>query len=92
MPPIDFTEHSSLVVRALRTIFLIFFYKVRYMNWDIFAGNWKQFRGKLKVRWGRFNNDHFGVIDGRRTQSAGIAQESYGIARDKLRHKQRRSA
>ena len=66
--------------------------KVRYMNWDIFAGNCKQFRGKLKVRWSRFNDDHFGVIDGQRTQSAGIAQETYGIVRDKIRLKQRRSA
>jgi len=62
------------------------------MNWDIFAGNWKQVRGKLKVRWGRFNDDHFGVIDGQRTQSAGMHQKAYGIARDKLRRKERRSA
>jgi len=62
------------------------------MNWDIFAGNWKQFRGKMKVRWGRFNDDHFDVIDGKRIQSAGITQETFGIARDRQRHKGRRSA
>jgi len=62
------------------------------MNWDIFAGNWKQFKGKMKVRWGRFNDDHFGVIDGKRIQSAGISQETSGIARDRIRHKTRRSA
>jgi uncharacterized protein YjbJ (UPF0337 family) len=61
------------------------------MNWDIFAGNLKQFKGKMKVRWGRFNDDHFGVIDGRRIQSAGITQETFGIARDRIRHKARRS-
>ena len=62
------------------------------MTWDICAGNWKQFRGKLKVRWGRFNEDHFGVIDGKRIRSAGVTQETYGIARDKTRRKERRSA
>lgn len=62
------------------------------MNWDIFAGNCKQLRGKLKVRWGRFNDDHFGVIDGQRTQSAGIIQKAYGITRDKIRRKEGRSA
>ena len=36
------------------------------MNWDIFAGNWKQFEGVLKVHWGKLHKDHFGVIDGKR--------------------------
>jgi len=62
------------------------------MNWDIFAGNWKQFKGKMKVRWGRFNDDHFDVIDGKRIQSAGITQETFGITRDRQRNKGRRSA
>ena len=56
------------------------------MNWDIYAGIWKQFKGKIKVRWGRFNDDHFGVIDGKRIQSAGMIQKTSGIARDKIRH------
>jgi uncharacterized protein YjbJ (UPF0337 family) len=62
------------------------------MNWDIFSGNWKQYKGRTKIRCGRFNGDHFVVIDGRRIQTAGIIQETFGIARDKLRHKERRSA
>jgi uncharacterized protein YjbJ (UPF0337 family) len=62
------------------------------LNWDIFAGNWKQCKGKLKVRWARFNDDHFGVIDGKRIQSAGTIQKTFGIARDKIRHKERGSA
>jgi len=62
------------------------------MNWDILAGKWKKHKGNLKVRWGRFNNDHFGVIDGKRIQSAGRIQETYGISRDRVRNKERRSA
>lgn len=53
------------------------------MNWDIFAGNWKQFKGLIKVRWGRFNDDHFDVIDGKRIQSQGLVQKANGIARKK---------
>lgn len=53
------------------------------MNWDIFAGNWKQFKGMIKVRWGRFNDDHFDVIDGKRIQSQGLVQKENGIARKK---------
>lgn len=59
------------------------------MNWDIFAGNWKQFKGKIKVRWGKFNDDHFDVIDGKRLQSAGMHQKADGIARAKMREKGR---
>jgi len=62
------------------------------MNWDIFAGSWKQYKGKMKIRWSRLNDDHLGVIDGKRIQSAGIIQETFGIARDRIRHKERRSA
>ena len=62
------------------------------MNWDIFAGRWKQRKGTMKVCWGKFNNDQFVVIDGRRLQSSGRIQETYGIARDRNRGKERGSA
>ncbi len=62
------------------------------MNWDIFAGNLKQLEGKLKVRWGRFNDTPFDVIDGKRMVSAGIIQASSGTAWDKTRQKERKSA
>lgn len=60
------------------------------MNWDIFSGHWKHFKGKIKVRWGRFNDDHFDVIDGKRIQSQGLIQKANGIARDKNRNKERK--
>lgn len=62
------------------------------MNWDIFSGRWKQHKGNLKVRWGKFNDDHFGVIDGRRIQLSGRTQETYGISRERMRNKQKGSA
>jgi uncharacterized protein YjbJ (UPF0337 family) len=52
------------------------------MNKDTFEGTWKQFKGKLKERWGELTDDDFTVLEGRRDRLAGIIQERYGIARD----------
>jgi uncharacterized protein YjbJ (UPF0337 family) len=32
------------------------------MNWDRIEGNWKQLKGKAKVRWGKLTDDQFDVI------------------------------
>jgi uncharacterized protein YjbJ (UPF0337 family) len=52
------------------------------MDWNIVAGNWKQFKGKVKAQWGKLNNDHLDVIAGNRDQLAGKIQETYGITKD----------
>ncbi|HEY9101850.1 CsbD family protein [Chitinimonas sp.] len=54
------------------------------MNWDIVEGNWKQFSGKVKERWGRLTDDQLDQIAGRRDQLAGRIQESYGITKDEV--------
>lgn len=54
-----------------------------HMNRDIVAGNWKQFKGTVQVRWGRLIGDHLGVIAGKRTQVAGERQRAYGTVRSK---------
>ena len=51
------------------------------MNRDIVEGNWKQFKGKVQVRWGRLIGDYLGVVSGKRTQLAGEIQQSYGVIR-----------
>jgi len=56
--------------------------KERDMNWDIVAGNWKQFRGKVKAQWGNLTDDHLDVIAGKRDELVGMIQESYGITKD----------
>jgi uncharacterized protein YjbJ (UPF0337 family) len=48
------------------------------MNWNIVEGNWKQFRGEVKVQWGKLTDDHLDVIAGKRIQLAGKIQEAYG--------------
>ncbi len=52
------------------------------MNWDRIKGNWKQFTGNAKERWGKLTDDDLVVIAGERDQLAGKLQERYGIAKD----------
>jgi uncharacterized protein YjbJ (UPF0337 family) len=52
------------------------------MNWDIIAGDWKQFKGQVKEKWGKLSNDQLDMIAGRRDQLAGMVQETYGITKD----------
>lgn len=51
------------------------------MNWDIVAGNWKQFQGKVRERWGKLTDDQLEVIAGKRNALAGKIQESYGVTK-----------
>ena len=52
------------------------------MNWDIIEGDWKQFKGVVKQKWGRLTDDHLDTIAGKRDQLAGKLQEAYGINAD----------
>ena len=49
------------------------------MNWDIVEGNWKQFKGRVRVRWGKLTDDHLETISGKRVELLGRLQELYGI-------------
>jgi len=53
-----------------------------YMNNDILAGNWKQFKGNMREQWGKLTDDDLDVAAGRRDQVVGKLQERYGIAKD----------
>jgi uncharacterized protein YjbJ (UPF0337 family) len=52
------------------------------MNWDQIEGNWKQYTGKAKEKWGKLTDDDLTAIAGRRTILAGKIQERYGIAKE----------
>jgi uncharacterized protein YjbJ (UPF0337 family) len=38
------------------------------MNWDTIKGQWKQFKGKVKEKWGDLTDDDLDVIDGKKDQ------------------------
>lgn len=52
------------------------------MNWDRIEGNWKQFQGKVREKWGKLTDDDLELVKGKRDQLAGRIQERYGIEKD----------
>jgi uncharacterized protein YjbJ (UPF0337 family) len=61
------------------------FTKEAVMDWNRMEGNWKQFSGRVKEKWGKLTDDDLDVINGRREQLEGKIQERYGIAKDQVR-------
>jgi len=57
------------------------------MNWDRIEGNWKQFKGRAKMQWGKLTDDDLEVVSGRREELAGRIQARYGVAREEA-HRQ----
>ena len=55
------------------------------MAWDRVEGNWKQFMGLAKEKWGQLTDDELAAINGRRDQLEGKIQERYGLAKDQVR-------
>ncbi|MCK9382497.1 MAG: CsbD family protein [Sulfuritalea sp.] len=60
------------------------------MNWHIVQGNWKQFKGTAKMRWGKLTDDPLQVLAGERIELAGRVQEAYGVTKDKAGQQLRR--
>ena len=52
------------------------------MNWDQVKGQWKQFKGKVKEKWGDLTDDDLTAIDGQRDQLVGKLQERYGYTKE----------
>ncbi|WP_045835978.1 CsbD family protein [Hyphomicrobium sp. 99] len=55
------------------------------MNWDRVEGNWKQFAGKAKEKWGHLTDDDIAKINGKREQLEGVLQERYGYAKEQVK-------
>ncbi|HEY4898324.1 MAG TPA: CsbD family protein [Candidatus Nanopelagicaceae bacterium] len=52
------------------------------MSWNKVEGNWNQFKGKVKEKWGELTDDELDQIAGKRDILIGKIQEKYGIAED----------
>jgi uncharacterized protein YjbJ (UPF0337 family) len=52
------------------------------MNWDIISGQWKQWKGKVREKWGDLTDDELDRIAGKKDQLVGLLQEKYGYTRD----------
>jgi uncharacterized protein YjbJ (UPF0337 family) len=55
------------------------------MDWNRVEGNWKQFKGNVKEKWGKLTDDDINVIEGKRDQLEGKIQQRYGYAKDQAR-------
>jgi uncharacterized protein YjbJ (UPF0337 family) len=58
---------------------------VTVMDWNRVEGNWKQFKGQIKEKWGNLTDDDLDKIEGHRDQLEGVIQERYGMAKDQVR-------
>ncbi|HXH75502.1 MAG TPA: CsbD family protein [Bacteriovoracaceae bacterium] len=56
------------------------------MNNDQIKGNWKQFTGALKEKWGMLTDDELTQAEGRVDFIAGKVQEKYGQTKDDALH------
>ena len=41
------------------------------MDWNRIEGNWKQFKGQVREKWGRLTDDDFDIINGRQDELEG---------------------
>lgn len=53
------------------------------MKWDQIEGNYHQFAGKIKEKFGRLTDDDLTAVKGRREVLRGKLQERYGYAADR---------
>lgn len=53
------------------------------MNKDIFQGNFKILKGKLKEKWGKLTDEEITRIEGKKDQLFGLLQSKYGITKEK---------
>jgi len=53
------------------------------MTWDEIKGNWREYKGRLKEKWGEMTDDDLDRIEGKRDQLLGVLQSKYGRTREK---------
>jgi uncharacterized protein YjbJ (UPF0337 family) len=56
--------------------------KDSFMNWDQLEGNWRQFKGSVKQKWGKLTDNDIEYIAGKREKFAGKLQERYGMSKE----------
>ena len=52
------------------------------MNWDTIQGNWNQYKGKAREKWGELTDDEVEQVKGNKDQLSGKIQEKYGRTKD----------
>lgn len=52
------------------------------MNWDIIEGNWTEFTGAMRNKWGELTEDDIAEAKGDRERFIGKLQQRYGILKE----------
>jgi len=52
------------------------------MNSDQLEGQWKQFKGKMREKWGKLTDSDWEAVAGKKDQFLGKLQERYGYSRE----------
>jgi len=52
------------------------------MNWDQVSGQWHEFTGQLKSKWGKLTDDDIKSVAGKREALIGKLQQRYGVVKD----------
>lgn len=55
------------------------------MDPNIFAGQWKEIRGKAKLEWGRLTDDDLRQVNGKLDMLVGTLQKKYGYTKDQAK-------
>ena len=55
------------------------------MNWDQLKGDWKNFKGQVREKWGDLTDDELEVLRGKRDQFEGLLQKKYGLAKEEAK-------
>ena len=53
------------------------------MNWEQIKGDWKQFSGKVKEKWGKLTDNEPTIAAGQREQLTGFLQTKYGYEKER---------
>jgi uncharacterized protein YjbJ (UPF0337 family) len=51
------------------------------MNWTLVQNNWHQFKGRVRARWMKMNDEQLAVIAGNRAALLSSIQSVYGLTR-----------
>ena len=76
--PLQTGQSSPAPWAANRNLLLV-------LNQDQFAGDWKQFKGDLKQKWGAFTDDDLLYIEGSYDKYQGKLQERYGDRKEEVK-------
>ncbi len=52
------------------------------MNWDTISGQWREWQGKIRSKWGKLTDDDLETIRGKKDVLVGRLQQHYGYEKD----------